>query len=76
MPRGKPEPEPSAPEGSALGERSQAEQPRPLPPGLDLLWGRRGHGRRGPRPALSRDAIIGAAVQLADALVKELLGQR
>jgi AcrR family transcriptional regulator len=65
MPRGKPEP--SAPEGSAPGERSQTEQPPQLPPGLDLLWGRRGHGRRGPRPALSLEAIIGAAVQLADA---------
>jgi AcrR family transcriptional regulator len=65
MPRGKPES--SAPEGSALGEQSQADQPPQLPPGLDLLWGRRGHGRRGPRPALSLDAIIGAAVQLADA---------
>jgi AcrR family transcriptional regulator len=58
VPRGKSEP---------AGERSHAEQPRPLPAGLDLLWGRRGHGRRGPRPALSLDAIIEAAVQLADA---------
>jgi AcrR family transcriptional regulator len=38
-----------------------------LPPGLDLLWGRREHGRRGPRPGLSTDAIVDAAVQLADA---------
>ena len=63
MPRGKSRP---------AGERSQAGQPhtgqpRPLPPGLDLLWGRRGHGRRGPRPGLSLDAIIEAAVRLADA---------
>jgi len=41
--------------------------PRPLPPGLDLLWGRRERGRRGPRPGLSTDAIATAAVQLADA---------
>ncbi len=40
---------------------------RPLPPGLDLLWGRREHGKRGPRPGLSADAIVEAAVQLADA---------
>ncbi len=40
---------------------------RPLPPGLDLLWGRRERGRRGPRPGLSADAIAGAAMRLADA---------
>jgi AcrR family transcriptional regulator len=40
---------------------------RPLPPGLDLLWGRRGRGRRGPRPELSADAIVQAAISLADA---------
>jgi AcrR family transcriptional regulator len=40
---------------------------RPLPPGLDLLWGRRERGRRGPRPGLTADAIVGAAMRLADA---------
>ncbi len=40
---------------------------RPLPPGLDLLWGRRERGRRGPRPGLSADAIAAAAIRLADA---------
>jgi AcrR family transcriptional regulator len=39
---------------------------RPLPPGLDLLWGRRERGKRGPRPGLSADAIVDAAVHLAD----------
>ena len=38
-----------------------------LPPGLDLLWGRRGPGKRGPRPGLSADAIVDAAIRLADA---------
>lgn len=38
-----------------------------LPPGLDLLWGRRARGRRGPKPGLSLDAIVGAAVAVADA---------
>jgi AcrR family transcriptional regulator len=42
-------------------------QPRPLPPGLDLLWGRRERGKRGPRPGLSPDAIVEAAVRVADA---------
>jgi AcrR family transcriptional regulator len=39
----------------------------PLPPGLDLLWGRRERGRRGPRPGLSADAIVETAMRLADA---------
>jgi AcrR family transcriptional regulator len=39
----------------------------PLPPGLDLLWGRRQPGRRGPKPGLSVDAIVDTAVRLADA---------
>jgi AcrR family transcriptional regulator len=38
-----------------------------LPPGLDLLWGRRERGKRGPRPGLSAEAIVGAAIRVADA---------
>jgi AcrR family transcriptional regulator len=38
-----------------------------LPAGLDLLWGRREAGKRGPRPGLSADAIVDAAIRLADA---------
>jgi AcrR family transcriptional regulator len=37
-----------------------------LPPGLDLLWGRRERGQRGPKPGLSVDAIVEAAVRIAD----------
>jgi AcrR family transcriptional regulator len=44
-----------------------AEERVPLPAGLDLLWGRRGAGKRGPRPGLSADAIVDAAIRLADA---------
>jgi AcrR family transcriptional regulator len=44
------------------------DEPSPaLPPGLDLLWGRRSKGRTGPRPELSIDAIVQAAIALADA---------
>ena len=46
---------------------AQGAPSRPLPPGLDLLWGRRGRGQRGPKPGLSVDAIVAAAVRLADA---------
>ena len=52
------------------GGREQADDQRRngrLPPGLDLLWGRREPGRRGPRPGLSVDAIVEAAIRLADA---------
>jgi AcrR family transcriptional regulator len=37
-----------------------------LPPGLDLLWGRRGRGSRGPKPGLTIEAIVAAAIDLAD----------
>ena len=38
-----------------------------LPPGLDLLWGRREVGRRGPKPGLSVEAIVAAAIDIANA---------
>jgi AcrR family transcriptional regulator len=44
-----------------------AEQAPPLPPGLDLLWGRREKGQRGPKPGLSVDAIVEAAIAVGDA---------
>jgi len=50
----------------AVGPVQSAPSP-PLPPGLDLLWGRRGRGQRGPKPGLSVDAIVAAAIRIADA---------
>jgi AcrR family transcriptional regulator len=44
-----------------------SEQAPPLPPGLDLLWGRREKGQRGPKPGLSVDAIVEAAIGVGDA---------
>jgi AcrR family transcriptional regulator len=41
--------------------------PKSLPPGLDLLWGRRERGKRGPKPGLSIDAIVAKAIAIADA---------
>jgi AcrR family transcriptional regulator len=49
------------------GATSEQPAPRPLPPGLDLLWGRRERGKRGPRAGLSADAIVTAAMEVADA---------
>ena len=54
--------------GATDGARPAQSAPSPpLPPGLDLLWGRRGRGQRGPKPGLSVDAIVAAAMQIADA---------
>jgi AcrR family transcriptional regulator len=38
----------------------------PLPPGLDVLWGRRERGQRGPKPGLSVDAIVETAIGIGD----------
>ena len=56
-----------APTDGGEGSRPEA-QPRPpsLPPGIDVLWDRRGSGSRGPRRGLSIDARH-AAIRLADA---------
>jgi AcrR family transcriptional regulator len=43
------------------------EEATALPPGLDLLWGRRKQGQRGPKPGLSIEAIVEAAVRVGDA---------
>ena len=60
----------SAQSAGAQGDEAQGESTPgspPLPPGLDLLWGRRGRGQRGPKPGLSVEAIVTAAIRLADA---------
>src|SRR6266702_8392756 len=54
-------------QGAGDAGRAQSESSPPLPPGLDLLWGRRGRGQRGPKPGLSVDAIVAAAIRIADA---------
>ena len=53
--------------GADAARPVQGESSPPLPPGLDLLWGRRGRGQRGPKPGLSVDAIVAAATRIADA---------
>ncbi len=51
-------PDPDPPAGPA---------PPALPPGLDILWGKRDRGRRGPKPGLTVEDIVDAAMALADA---------
>jgi AcrR family transcriptional regulator len=53
--------------GADAARPAQSAPSPPLPPGLDLLWGRRGRGQRGPKPGLSIDAIVAAAIRIADA---------
>lgn len=53
--------------GADGAQAAQGAPSPPLPPGLDLLWGRRGRGLRGPKPGLSVDAIVAAAIRIADA---------
>ncbi len=53
--------------GADATRPARSEPPPPLPPGLDLLWGRRGRGQRGPKPGLSVNAIVAAAIAVADA---------
>src|ERR1700728_1062771 len=54
--------------GATDGARPAQRAPSPpIPPGLDLLWGRRGRGQRAPKPGLSVDAIVAAAIAIADA---------
>jgi AcrR family transcriptional regulator len=43
------------------------DPPSGLPPGVQLLWGLREGGRRGPKPSLRREAIVAAAIGIADA---------
>ena len=57
----------SAERAQSPAEPAPREAALPLPPGLDLLWGRRGRGKRGPRPGLSASAIVEAAIRVADA---------
>jgi AcrR family transcriptional regulator len=47
-------------------ETDETREQEALPPGLDLLWGRRERGKRGPKPGLSIDAIVVAAMRVAD----------
>jgi len=48
-------------------QRREGKGDPPLPPGLDLLWGRREAGQRGPKRGLSVDAIVEAAIEVGDA---------
>jgi AcrR family transcriptional regulator len=48
-----------------MSEKS-TDEPIRLPPGLDILWGRRPVGSRGPRAELDVDRIVEVAVDIAN----------
>ncbi|WP_222106337.1 TetR/AcrR family transcriptional regulator [Catellatospora sichuanensis] len=48
-------------------QEANGDQARELPAALAILWGRRERTRRGPKPALTVERIVEAAVQIADA---------
>src|ERR1700730_101071 len=55
--------------GGRMTDATRDEPAQPsavLPPVIELLWGRRERGKRGPRPGLSADAIVEAAIRVAD----------
>src|SRR4051812_50159401 len=59
-------PKASKPEGAAAAEEAAGPEP-PLPASLEAAWGRRARPTRGPKPALSLERIVEAAVALAQA---------
>src|SRR3954463_14399030 len=59
-------PKASEPEGAAAAEEAAGSEP-PLPASLEAAWGRRARPTRGPKPALSLERIVDAAVALAQA---------
>jgi AcrR family transcriptional regulator len=61
-PRESPEPAPPKSPKQGPSEAPQAQLPR----GLDILWGKRDRGQRGPKPGLTVDAIVDAAIAIAD----------
>src|SRR3954464_5495446 len=57
-------PKASEPEGAAAAEEAAGPEPPP-PASLEAAWGRRARTTRGPKPALSLERIVEAAVALA-----------
>lgn len=46
---------------------NSTDEPMRLPPGLDILWGRRASGTRGPKAELDIERIVTAAIDIANA---------
>src|SRR4051795_10072335 len=59
-------PKASKPGRAAAAEEAAATEP-PLPASLEAAWGRRARPTKGPKPALSLERIVEAAVALAQA---------
>src|SRR5215469_11704523 len=64
--RGKAAP-PKRPGGERDSREAWMSEPVNLPAGLEAAWGLRGRPHKGPRPGLSLERIVAAAVRVADA---------
>src|ERR1700735_5026231 len=51
----------------AVSESSERPPARPIPPSIELAWGLRRDGRRGPRRGLTLEAIVDAGIEVAGA---------
>lgn len=47
------------------GESESAPEPRPIPPSIELAWGLRDQGARGPKRGLTLDRIVEAGIAIA-----------
>jgi AcrR family transcriptional regulator len=47
------------------GEGESAPEPRPIPPSIELAWGLRDQGARGPKRGLTLDRIVEAGIAIA-----------
>jgi AcrR family transcriptional regulator len=50
-----------------VSESSQRPPARPIPPSIELAWGLRRDGSRGPRRGLTLDAVVAAGIEVAAA---------
>jgi AcrR family transcriptional regulator len=52
---------------AAVSGSSERPPARPIPPSIELAWGLRGDGTRGPRRGLTLEAIVAAGIEVAAA---------
>jgi AcrR family transcriptional regulator len=52
---------------SAVSKQSERPPARPIPPSIELAWGLRRDGTRGPRRGLTLEAVVDAGIEVATA---------
>lgn len=58
---------PDSDQTAESGKRESAPPARPLPPSIELAWGLRDHGARGPKRGLTLERIVDAGIAIAGA---------